>query len=125
MTAQPADDNARAGSPRYSRETLVRIKHARVARDLVSCIGGIVFAILSFVIPVLPCNVNDAIWIFALVIAVVFGIAALIRGLAEPAWNREWSSRGLRCGTSIVAILVGLYFMAFALVQSGHIGLQG
>ena len=125
MTAQPTDDEARAVTPRYSHQTLVRIKHARVARDLTLCIGGVVFTILSFVIPVPSYTVNDAIWILALVVAVVFGTAALIRGLAEPTWTRKWSSLGLRCGCTIAAILVGLYFMAFALVQSGYTGLRG
>ena len=125
MTAQSADDEARAEVPRYSHATLVRIKHARVARDLTLCIGGVVFTILSFVIPVPSYTVNDPIWIFAIVIALVFGVAALIRGLAEPAWDRKWSSLGLRCGCAVAAILVGLYFIAFALVQSGYIGLQG
>jgi hypothetical protein len=128
VTAQPADDKtepvAAKPKPVYSHKTLVRIKHARVARDLTICAGGIVFTVLSFVIPVPSYTVNDPIWIFALVVSVVFGLAALIRGLGEPKWERT-SSRATRRWCSAAAMLFGLYFMAFALDQSGYIGLTG
>jgi hypothetical protein len=128
VTAQPADDKtqpvAAKPKPVYSHKTLVRIKHARVARDLTLCVGGIVFTVLSFVIPVPSYTVNDPIWIFALVISVVFGLAALIRGLGEPKWERT-SSRTVRRWCSAVAMVFGAYFMVFALDQSGYIGLTG
>jgi hypothetical protein len=127
VTDRSADDKTQqmAPKPQYSHKTLVRIKHARVARDLTLCVGGVVFTVLSFVIPVPSYTVNDPFWIFALVIAVVFGIAALIRGLAEPAWDRRWSSLALRRICSVVAMVVGAYFIVFALDQSGYVGLQG
>lgn len=128
MTTQPADDKTQSGAPKpkpvYSHKTLVRIKHARVARDLTLCGGGVVFAVLCFVIPVPPYTVNDPIWIFAIVIAVIFGLAGLIRGLGVPAWERT-SSRSARRWWSVVAMLFGAYFMVFALDQSGYIGLTG
>ena len=128
MTAQPADNKtepvAAKPKPVYSRKTLVRIKHARVARDLTICAGGVVFTVLSFMIPVPSYTVNDPIWIFALVISVVFGLAALIRGLGEPKWERT-SSRATRRWCSVAAMLFGLYFVVFALDQSGYIGLTG
>lgn len=129
MTAQPGEDKAKPMGPKpkpvYSQQTLRRIKHARVTRDLILCVGGIVFTVLSFVIPVPSYTVNDPFWIFALFIAIVFGIAALIRGLAEPSWDRRWSSLGLRRGCAVVAMVVGAYFIVFALDQSGYVGLQG
>lgn len=129
MSAQPARGTTKRVGPLprrvYPDKTLVRIKHARVARDLTLCIGGIVFTVLSFVIPVPSYTVNDPIWIFALFIAVVFGIAGLIRGLAEPSFDRRWPSVGVRCVCCVVAMVVGAYFFVFALDQSGYVGLQG
>jgi hypothetical protein len=124
VIAQPADEQAQPVAPRYSRHTLRRIKHARVARDLTLCVGGVVFTVLSFVIPAPSYTVNDPIWIFALTIAVFFGIAAFWRGIAEPAWDRSWS-RSMRYTCSIVFVVAGAYFIVFALDQSGYIGVQG
>jgi hypothetical protein len=124
VTTQPADDKTKPVAPKYSLKTLRRIKHARVTRDLGLCIGGVVFAVLSLVIPVPSYTVNDPIWIFALVIALFFGIAAFMRGAVEPDWDRDWS-RGLRYGFSIFFIVFGAYFMVFALDQSGYVGVQG
>lgn len=124
MTAQPTDDEAQPVTPRYSQRTLRRIKHARVTRDLILFVGGVVFAVLSFVIPEPSYTINDLVGIMAITVAVVFGIAALVRGIMEPQWDRTWS-RGLRYGFSIFFILFGAYFMVFALDQSGYIGLHG
>lgn len=129
MSAQPARGKTKRVGPLprriYSHETLVRIKHARVARDLTLFVGGSVFTILAFVIPVPSYTVNDPFWIFALVIAVSFGLAGLIRGLGEPSFDHRWSSRGLRRGCCVAAIVAGAYLSLFALDQSGYVGLQG
>lgn len=128
MPAQPADDKAKPvgakPKPVYSQKTLRRIKHARVTRDLILCIGSVVFALLSFVIPVPSYTVNDPIRIFALVLALIFGVAALMRGIMEPNWDRDWSL-SLRYGFSIFFVVFGAYFVVFALDQSGYIGVQG
>lgn len=124
MIAQPADDEAQPVTPRYSQQTLRRIKHVRVTRDLILCVGGVVFAVLWFVIPEPSYTVNDLIGPLAIAVAVVFGVAALMRGLMEPKWDRTWS-RGLRYGFSVFFLLFGAYFTVFALDQSGYIGLHG
>jgi hypothetical protein len=79
---------------------------------------------LSFVIPVPSYTVNDPIGIFALAIAVAFGIAAFWRGIAEAAWGRTWS-RTMRYTCSVIFILVGIDFMVFAVDHSGSVGLHG
>lgn len=124
MTAQPTDDEARPVTSRYSQQTLRRIKHARVTRDVILCVGGVVFAVLWFVIPQPSYTVNDLIGLLTIAVAVVFGIAALVRGLMPPKWDRTWS-RGMRYGCSVFFFLFGAYFMVFALDQSGYIGLHG
>jgi hypothetical protein len=71
VTGQPGRErNPACGAARYSQKALIRYKRARVSRDLTLCIGGIVFAVASFVIPVPSHTVTDPIWIFALVVAV-------------------------------------------------------
>jgi hypothetical protein len=42
----------------------------------------------------------------------------------EPARDRDWS-RAMRYTCSIIFIVVGAYFMVFALDQSGYVGVHG
>lgn len=115
MTVQPTDTGA--APPRYSQRTLLRIKHARVTRDTILFLGGIAFIVYGII-------AGDDIWIAGMLVAIIFGIAALIRGMMEPAWDRDWSST-VRYVTSIIFLIGGLYLISYSLVSSGRIGLQG
>jgi hypothetical protein len=115
VTIQPADTGAKP--PRYSERTLRRIKHARVTRDTILFLGGVGFVVYGIV-------VDNAVWIAGLIVAVIFGIAAFMRGMMEPAWDRDWSRR-VRWICSIVFVVVGLYFMSYSVIGSGLIGMQG
>lgn len=115
MTAQPTGTDA--APSRYSQRTLRRIKHARVTRDTVLFLGGVAFIVYGII-------ADDAVWVAGVIVAVIFGIAAVMRGVMEPAWDRDWS-RLFRWIWSIVFVIGGLYFMGFATVSSGLVGMQG
>ncbi|HEX3784696.1 MAG TPA: hypothetical protein VHX38_33965 [Pseudonocardiaceae bacterium] len=128
MTAQPAGAEAGADQPdtsRYSEKTLRRIRHARVTRDTIVALGGVFFTVAWFAFPRPPYTLNDPLERLTIPVAVVFGIAALVRGVMMPlGWDRTWS-RTMRYTCSIIFVLVGLYFMLFSAVQSGHLEVVG
>lgn len=110
---------------KYSQRTLRRIRHARVTRDTILAIGGVAFAVIGFAVPTPADTFNDGIGVGGIVMAVYFGIAALMRGVfMQVDWDRDWG-RGTRYGFSVFFLLLGLYGIGDSIQQTGHVGPVG
>lgn len=121
MAAQPVGQHSE--SRRYGPRTRRLITRARVSRDLLVGLVGVVFAVLGFTVPTPSYALSEPVGVFGSILAIVFVTAAGVRALSND-FDRNWS-RGFRAGISVVCLLVGVYVMIFGATESGLIGAQG
>jgi len=93
----------------HSKRTLLLIKRARVLRDLIVFVIGVVLAVIGFAVSVPAGDTPEPVWLYGLAIAIGFLIAAFVHTSTE--WRRT-SSRRFRMIGAIIFLVFGT-FLAF------------